>query len=141
MSFAVPDIARLQHTTKSLNVILKNTHFKDDILTNGSKIKLRIDFSTKLPVLVFRFDEPYFDFVQVIVPQTVHEWLYKYPIVIKLVLADSVITDQLSSSSFIIHLEEGDRLREATTAVKLLTPIEIQEVENYVSLNVNKLLI
>jgi hypothetical protein len=139
-----PDVSRLRPTSDSLNVILKNTHFRDDILSNNAAIKLRVDHSLKVPVLVFKFPESFYDFVQILGADFKQDknlnWLNKKPIIIKLILSDPVVTDLLSEFVFTIE-EEGQILKDKLQALKLVDNEEIQTLENHIYNNVNQFLV
>lgn len=144
MLAAPPDIARLQPTRDTLNVILKNTHFRDDTLSENSKIRLRIDYSTSLPILVFRFDQPYYDFLQILTPAVLVgpniEWINRNPVVIKLVLSETVMTDRLSERRFYLGPTEAEQLRVCLTSMKNSSPTELRKTEEFIYLNYGRLL-
>ena len=144
MQAALPDVARLQPTPDSLNVILRNTHFKDDILAAKSAIHFRIDHTTKIPVMVFKFPSPYYDFIQIlsfpILTDTNLEWLNKNPAVIKLIMSDTVITDRLSTRLFFLTPDESEQLRDTLNELKTQSLFQIHELENHIYSNVNAFL-
>ncbi len=144
MQDARQDVARLQPTHDTLNIILKNTHFKDDILTADSQIQLRIDCTAGIPVLIFKFPEPYYDFLQIfnftMLSGGNQEWLDKNPVIIKLVMSDTVITDRLSSLSFSLDPVESENLRISINEQKALSLSEFEKREKDVYSNVNKFL-
>lgn len=137
----LPDVARLQPTPESLNIILKSTNFKEDVLASGEKIKFRLDYRTQIPVLVFRFPEPYYDFLQILTPDTIsakgEEWLNQNPVIITLMISDPVITDQLSTMSFIVGEDEVKNLKNSLNAMKLLSKTEVQELERIIAARTN----
>ncbi len=139
-----PDVARLQPAPDALHVILKNTHFKDDILATDSKIHFRMDHSAPLPVLVFRFGEPYYDFLQILTPgilaQANLEWLTKNPVIVKLILSDTVVTDRLSTRSFALDPVESERLRANLRVLQTLPSSLISESEAYIYAHASKFL-
>ena len=106
MAISLQDVARLQPASDALNIILKNTHFKDDILAEKAKIQLRIDYSMTIPILVFTFSEPFYDLWEVVKLETLttsnEEWLNKSNIIIKLIMSETVITDRISTREFIL---------------------------------------
>ncbi|HEV7381190.1 MAG TPA: hypothetical protein VGN64_15440, partial [Dyadobacter sp.] len=63
MPSTFPDIARIQPTQEFLNIILKNTHFNDDLLKDSAKTKLHISYYFPIPVAVIRFAEAFYDFI------------------------------------------------------------------------------
>ncbi len=125
------DIARLQPTPHALNVVLKNTHFRDGILSDPSKIKVQVIDAHALPILIVEFAEPYYDFIQVLTPTVLFgaEWLDKTPVTIRLVISDTVITDTLTSASFYLNTEEVDSLKKQTENMQHLSPNEICQLE------------
>jgi hypothetical protein len=131
-----PDVARLQPMPDSLNVILKNTYFKDGILESGSLIKIRVDYVMDIPLLVFKFQEPYYDFLQILKNEksilSNQEWLNKDQISIKLVISDPVITDRLTYREFILSVAESSRLKEQLDLQQHIPGEQIGEIENYV---------
>lgn len=126
------DIARLQSTPNALNVVLKNTHFRDGILSDPSKIKVQVSDAHALPVLIVQFPEPYYDFIQVLNPIVLigAEWLDKTPVTITMVISDTVITDELTSVSFYLKTEEVNSLKKQMAAVQKLTPNEVRQLED-----------
>ena len=144
MSATKPDVSRLQPTSHSLNVILKNTFFRDNILDKQEKIVCKVDYRLNIPVLIFKFSEPYYDFMEVLEYEIVaglnQEWMGKENIAVKLILADSVITDQLTSREFIFSAYESDDLRKQLLLQKLLSHQQIEEMVASVYENANKLL-
>lgn len=137
----LPDVTRLQPTPNSLNIILKNTHFKDEILATGSKIHFRIAYSTNIPVLIFKFPEPYYDFLQVLSPAQMtgsnQEWLNKSPVLINLVISNTVIADCLSTRAFSLDFAESENLKAILNAQKDLPLSQIRGMEEYVYANGN----
>ena len=137
----LPDVARLQPTPESLHVILKSTNFKDDILASGEKIKFRLGYRTQIPVLVFRFPEPSYDFLQILTPDTIwakgDNWLNQNPVIITLMISDPVITDQFSTMSFAIDVDEVKNLKNSLNAMKLLSKTEVQELEKIIAAHTN----
>ena len=144
MSATSQDVARLQPTSNSLNVILKNTFFKDSILDEGPKIHFRIDYAMNLPVVIFKFSEPYYDFVEVLKYETLaglnYEWLNHSNIVIKLIMSDSTITDKLTIREFILDVSESNHLKEQLHLQKHLTTAQIKDMEDHVYGNLNNFL-
>lgn len=137
------DIVRLQPTPNALKVILKNTHFRDGVLSDGGKIKFRVDFTHALPVLIFKFPEPFYDFIQIltaaVLAGTGAAWLDKYPAVITVVISDTIITDQLSSLNFQLRREESDHMKRHMALVADLLPNQVRELEETIYANRNLL--
>ncbi|CAG4999989.1 hypothetical protein DYBT9275_02361 [Dyadobacter sp. CECT 9275] len=130
-----PDITRLQPTSDSLNVLLKNTHFKDNLLDSGSKIGLQIKYHENLPILIFSFHERYYDFLEVIDHKILngsHAWLDNAHLTITLVLADPVITDQVSSRIFRLDVQESQRLRERLREQEGMESVALDRMTAYV---------
>jgi len=144
MSATSHDVARLQPTSNSLNVILKNTFFKDSILDAGLKIHFRIDYVINLPVIIFKFSEPYYDFLEVLKYETLagsnYEWLNHSNIVIKLVISDSVVTDKLMTREFVLGVSESDHLKKQLHLQEHLTPAQVKDMEDHVYGNLNDFL-
>ena len=133
MAISLQDVARLQPASDALNIILKNTHFKDDILAEKAKIHLRIDYSMTIPILVFTFSEPFYDFWEVVKLETLttsnEEWLNKSNIIIKLIMSETVITDRLSTREFILSESETNTLREEMIKQKSFSAFELETIE------------
>ena len=133
MSINPQDVARLQPTSTSLNIILKNTHFKDDILAEKAQIQFRIDYSMPVPILIFRFSEPFYDFGEVLKLETLiaayGEWLDKSNIIVKLVMSDTVVTDKISSREFVLSESESNILKAEMNKQRSMNVEEIQNIE------------
>ena len=117
MSFAYSQFTRLIPSDNSLNIILKNTHFKDDLLAENRRINLHIDYSNPDPILSVEFQEPFYDFQEKLTSSDFLEdrslWLKSDNVVIKLILADSVIGDKVSTRKFILDSEASRKLKSA----------------------------
>jgi len=139
-----PDIARLQPTSDSLNVILRNTHFPDHILEKDSDITIVVDFVMDLPVLVIKFPQPYYNFLEILGTQLLEsetqEWVYKEKIVIKLVLSDTVFTDRLTTKRFTLEITESEKLRKQLFLLKQMEPEQVQDAKDHVYANLNRFL-
>jgi|GEM_PF-2556728 len=144
MQASPEDVVRLQPTSDSLNVILKNTHFKDDMLAVNSKIQLRIDYTSNIPILIFKFDQRFYDFLCVLNPKSLalsnQEWLNKNPVVIRLVLSDTVFADHLSIRIFPLDPTESKQLEVALSTQGALPLSRIREMEDDIYANINKYL-
>lgn len=138
------DVARIQPTTDALNIILKNTHFQDDVLGQASNIRFRIDYTASIPVLIFRFHEPFYDFLLVLSKETAggvdHEWINKDPVLIRMVISDTVVTDRLSTVEFQLDESERTLLRDNIKQQQELAKPQIREIEHYIYENVNSFL-
>ena len=133
MNHALSDVARLQPGDGALHVILKNSFFKDDILESSARIGMRIDYTYKIPVLVLKFQESYYDFLQIIKvthPKKGDNWLDKNPVVVTLIISDTVITDVLSTFSFKLEKSESDQLRLQLDLLTRLSANVIKSLEN-----------
>lgn len=141
MQQSLPDSARLQPTFDALNIILKNTHFSDHILKDAQKVKLRIDFRYPIATAVIRFGEAYFDFILPLrlsyTNTAITDWLNQTSPSIKLVLADPVITDQLSILPFTLDENEREKLRVNIKEQADLSPLRLGEIENQIYADVN----
>lgn len=117
MSNSYAQFARLIPSNTSLNIILKNTHFKDDILDEKNEIILQIAYAERKPVLKVNFQEPFYDFKEILQAEDFKgergQWLQSNNIVIQLMLADAVIGDSISTRIFTLGSEESQKLRSA----------------------------
>ena len=115
MSLTYSQYTRLIPTDNSLNIILKNTHFKDDLLNEKHRIMLKIDYNDADVILSLEFQEPFYDFQEMLKPSDFLEerklWLKSDNLVIKLILADSVIGDKVSIRSFTLDTKESQKLK------------------------------
>jgi len=139
-----PDITRLQPTPDSLNVILKNTHFRDGILDAVNKVQLSVDYALELPLLVFKFSEPYYDFLEILKFENFaginQEWLEKEQILIKLISSDVSIADKLTTREFLLSIDASVHLRNHMHIQKQLSQTQIREREDDIYLNYNQFL-
>lgn len=135
------DVTRLTQSKDSLTIILKNTHFSDQILEDSSKVSLHIDYSYPIAVAVIRFTETYYDFIQPLrfsgTELSASIWLDQSIIAIKLVLSDSVITDQLSTVVFQLNPVDSLKLRGHVRVQNELTASHLNAVENQIYENMN----
>lgn len=135
------DAARLQPSSDSLNIILKNTHFSDDILSDSQKVKLYIDYRYPLAVAVLSFAAPFYDFILPLRLSSTNaatsSWLNQTCLAIKLVLADPVITDRLSTLTFRLDSVESEKLRVHIKAQENLSPVKLNEIENQIYADAN----
>ncbi|TDE17160.1 hypothetical protein [Dyadobacter psychrotolerans] len=142
--FSTPDFARLQPTSDSLNIILKNTNFPDNILDEAAKINLEIKYYSGLTLLFLKFSQPYHDFFEILTYQGFRgsqmDWLDKNPVIIKLVMSDTVITDKLTTREFELDTDESIVLRTNLIAQKSLTQEQIKYAEEYIYSNLDKFL-
>ena len=115
MSFYYSQFTRLIPSGNSLNIILKNTHFKDDLLDENRRIMLKVEYNDTDPILSVEFQESLYDFQEVLKSGDFLGdrglWLKSDNLVIKLTLADSVISDKVSTRSFTLDAEESQKLK------------------------------
>lgn len=101
--------------TDTLDIILKNTHFPDDLLSENVECHLRWEEGT--PVFVFQFKQAAYDFSEPLVPAELkggeRGWLQQPAITVRLLLADSVIADKISQRTCPISEHETDGIRKA----------------------------
>lgn len=100
----------------SLDIILKNTHFPDDLLRPGAPIECTVQWDGRIPVLIFSFTQaPASDFSEPLIPAELKNadrgWLQQPRILVRLLLADSVIADRVVAREF--WLSETDEVRAA----------------------------
>jgi len=132
----IPDRTRLMPTANSINIILKNTHFPDDALQNTHGIKLKVRNISGIPVLIFRFANSSYDFPEPLnyyrLKNSENGWLDKDEIVVKLQLADAVISDQMYEREFTLSASESEAIRSSFEQQKTQTPAETTTAENEV---------
>lgn len=109
------EYTRLQPTPSALRVILKNTHFPDDLLSPDKLISMKVLYNAPSILLNFSFQEPMYDFTEILSPGDFQgersDWLKKQKIEILLSLADTVFTDKLTKRTFTPDLSESALLR------------------------------
>lgn len=110
-----PHIRILPRAT-TLDIILKNTHFPDDLLNETSPIQCRVDWKDDVPFLVFQFKSPVYDFSEPLIPaelkNTEQGWLQEPAIIIRLVLANNVIADYVTERAFVLSENDSQRVNE-----------------------------
>ncbi|MGV3602223.1 MAG: hypothetical protein ACO1N1_13510 [Dyadobacter fermentans] len=99
----------------SLDIILKNTQYPDDLLAPDAPVACRIEWTAEGPVLVFGFRLPSYDFSE---PLNNREqgsarpgWLHQPQITVRLLLADNVIADRVTERIFVLSQQDSDRIR------------------------------
>jgi len=106
---------RLIPTAHSLDIILKNTNFKDDLLDDNQQVTFKIDYTNENVMLSVSFKEPYYDFEVLLnkkdYPRERNLWLACSNIVIKLVLAQAVISDKATTRLLVLDFEESEKMR------------------------------
>lgn len=132
----IPDRTRLMPATNSVHIILKNTHFPDDLLQTDQEIKLKVMNISGIPVLIFRFANSSYDFPEPLtyyrLKNSENGWLEKDQIVIKLQLADTVISDYIHEKEFTLTASESEALRSNFEHQKNRTAVETEAAENEV---------
>lgn len=101
--------------TDTLDIILKNTHFPDDLLSEN--VECHLSWEEGTPVLVFQFKQAAYDFSEPLLASDLKNsergWLQQPAITARLLLADSVIADKISQRTFSISEHETDGIRKA----------------------------
>ena len=97
----------------TLDIILKNTHFPDGLLDEA--IRFFVEWRDGVPVLVFQFKSASYDFSEPLIPAELKNgetgWL-QHPIVsIRLLLADTVISDQVAEQRFTLANHEAGKIK------------------------------
>lgn len=108
---------RVLPRASTLDIILKNTHFPDGLLNETNQVQCRVEWRDGLPVLVFQFKSAVHDFSEPLVPAELRNseqgWLDQRPIQLRLLLADNVITDQVTERTFFLSKNESDEIPKA----------------------------
>ncbi len=116
---------RVLPRANTLDIILKNTHFPDGLLSETDRIQCRAEWKDGIPVLVFQFKSAVHDFSEPLVPAELKNseqgWLDRQPIQLRLLLADSVITDQVTERTFFLAKNESDEIRKVFELSKAKT--------------------
>ncbi|MGG7661847.1 hypothetical protein [Dyadobacter sp. BHUBP1] len=109
----------------TLDIILKNTHFPDGLLSETNQIQCHVEWTHGIPVLVFQFKSAVHDFGEPLVPAELRNseqgWLDQQPIQVRLLLADNVITDQVTERTFLLAKNESNEIRKALELSKAKT--------------------
>ena len=97
----------------SLDIILKNTHYPDDLLASDAPVACRIEWTAEGPFLVFGFRLPSYDFSEPLDnrEQGCPGWLHQPQITVRLLLADNVIADRVTERVFVLSQQDSDRIR------------------------------
>ena len=99
----------------TLDIILKNTHFPDDLLAEAAPIQCIVEWKDGIAVLVFQFKSPFYDFSEPLLPAEFQNsergWLQQQRINIRLLLADNVITDQVTERVSFLSENDSDQIR------------------------------
>lgn len=96
--------------TDTLDIILKNTHFPDDLLSEN--VECHLSWEEGTPVLVFQFKQAAYDFSEPLLASDLKNsergWLQQPAITVRLLLADSVIADKISQRTFSCKINTPD---------------------------------
>jgi hypothetical protein len=103
------EFVRVLPAPDALHVILKNTHFKKELLNESAE--LRFVYRGAEVIIVFHFPEPWYDFSETLTFHSEMDWLHAEKIVVTLRIADSVIADELTTRDFILSVQESNALR------------------------------
>lgn len=86
----------------TLDIILKNTHFPDELLAPDAPILCSVECNAGIVVLVFQFKSPAYDFSEPMLSAEFQNsepgWLQQERIRIRLLLANSIITDCITDT-------------------------------------------
>ncbi|WP_025761836.1 hypothetical protein [Dyadobacter tibetensis] len=106
-------LTRLQPSSNSLQIILKNTSFPENLLKADSIVRFRVEYYQDLPLLIFNFPEPRYDFLEWLSIREIvdWEWLAQKKICIRLMLADIVFTDQFTAREFLLEVSTSTTLK------------------------------
>lgn len=108
---------RILPNATTLDIILKNTHFPDELMAPDAPIQCRIEWAENTPVLVFAFKLPSYDLREPLLPGEFQKgdrgWLQQRSIRIRLLLADSVITDRIVERAFVLTGSESEEVQKA----------------------------
>jgi len=100
-------------------MILKNTHFHDDLLSETYPIQCLVEWQDGIPVLVFQFKSAAYDFSEPLLPAELKHgergWLEQPRIEVRLLLADNVITDHVAERTFFLPGNDADEIRRMLT--------------------------
>ncbi|GGN04611.1 hypothetical protein GCM10010967_44480 [Dyadobacter beijingensis] len=101
----------------SLDMILKNTHFPDELLAPDAPIRCSLQWDGPTPVLVFAFKTPAYDFSEPLPAEQLaaaaQDLLNQPQIKVRLLLADSVIADQVAARNFVLSDADSTAIRKA----------------------------
>lgn len=97
---------RILPGASTLDIILKNTHFPDDLLIETAQIQCLVEWLDGIPVLGFQFKSPAYDFSEPLPiddsKNTEQGWLHQPQITVRLLLADSIIADRMTERVFVL---------------------------------------
>lgn len=106
---------RVLPSANSLDIILKNTHFPDGLLSEASQVQCRVEWTDRIPVLVFQFKSTFYDFIEPLIPAELENsergWLQQPSVTVRLLLSDNVVTDQLDERVFVLSRNESDKIK------------------------------
>jgi len=100
----------------TLDIILKNTHFPDDLLHEASPVQCAVEWRGSIPVLEFQFKNTAYDFNEPLVPHELKNgdrgWLNQPKVIVRLLLANSVIADDVTERKFILSKNNSQNVKE-----------------------------
>ncbi|MET7257597.1 hypothetical protein [Dyadobacter fermentans] len=106
---------RVLTSANTLDIILKNTHFPDDLLSEASQVQCLVEWTDRIPVLVFQFKSTFYDFNEPLIPAELENsergWLQQPSVTVRLLLSDNVVTDQLDERVFVLSRNESDKIK------------------------------
>lgn len=106
---------RVLPSANTLDIILKNTHFPDDLLSEASQVQCLVEWTDRIPVLVFQFKSTFYDFNEPLIPAELENsergWLQQPSVTVRLLLSDNVVTDQLDERVFVLSRNESDKIK------------------------------
>ena len=108
---------RVLPRASTLDIILKNTHFPDGLLSEP--IQLRIEWMDGMPVLVFQFKSASYDFREPLDPAELENgergWLQQPTLTVRLLLADNVVSDQVTEQRFPLPGIDAGKIKDSFT--------------------------
>ncbi len=100
----------------SLDLILKNTHFPDELLAPEAPLRCTLQWNGLVPTLVVSFHLPSYDFSEPLLHEelknTTRGWLLQPTLKIRLLLADNVIADRVTERVFTLSESDSRRLKD-----------------------------
>ncbi len=102
--------------TSYLDIILKNTHFPDDLLAETSVIQAGIQWQDGLLFLVVHFKSPAYDFSEPLIPADLKNgergWLQQSIVTVRLLLADNVFADKVTERTVALSERDSGQVRD-----------------------------
>lgn len=100
----------------TLDIILKNTHFPDDLLADTSQTQCQVKWKERIPVLTFHFKSPVYDFSEPLVPAELKNaepgWVDQPRVIVRLLLANTTIADDVTEREFVLSKDDSRSLKE-----------------------------